>query len=278
MPPTQCDPPPLNVTPPPPTQCDPTPTFQDILLRRAADALEMFYSFPRTHATPNINQLNPMFTYPHSPALFALTPQPFTPARLGGGGISMFPPPHKISNGFSMAEQPGGGGGGGYLAKVQKVEPMGLDDPALMIYHHRASTTEGHVPKSQSGMGHSIFEFPPVSGDMMGSDLHKTRQTGAFPIPPMYTFSVMQASYHDGDPSGGPVGMYMDGPAVTGSGDLGNRNNNNSTIESHTNSSGYMPRLLSNGTMPSSPGHFIPPSCKFAWPVTTYHNLMTGGA
>ena len=243
--------------------------LQDILLRRAADALEMFYSFPRSHATPN--QLNPMFTYPHSPALFALTPQPFTPARLGGGGLGMFPP-HKINNGFSMTEPNGMGGGGGYLTKVQKVEPLGLDDPGLMAYHAKS--------QGGGGMGHSVFEFPPVSGDMMGPEgapphhHHKGRQTTHFSLPPMYTFSVVQAPYHDGDPSG-TGGMYMDGPPVTGSsGDLTNRNNNNSTTESHPigpnlsiHSNGYMPRMLSNGPMTSSPpGHFMPSSCK--WPLS----------
>eukprot|EP00731_Ephydatia_muelleri_P020397 Em0013g124a len=252
---------------------------KDILLRRAADALEMFYSFPRSHATPNINQLNPMFNYPHSPALFALTPQPFTPARLGGGGLGMFPP-HKINNGFSMAEPTGMGGGGGYMNKVHKVEPMGLDD--LMMYQHRAGSMEGGVPKSLggAGMGHSIFEFPPVSGDLMGPEggpLHpKGRQTTPFSLPPMYTFSVVQAPYHEGD-SSGPGGMYMEGPPVTGSsGDLTNRNNNNSTVESHpggpslsVHSNGYMPRIVSNGPIPSSPpGHFMPPSSSPGLPVS----------
>ena len=160
------------------------------------------------------------------------------------------------------------------MNKVHKVEPMGLDD--LMMYQHRAGSMEGGVPKSLggAGMGHSIFEFPPVSGDLMGPEggpLHpKGRQTTPFSLPPMYTFSVVQAPYHEGD-SSGPGGMYMEGPPVTGSsGDLTNRNNNNSTVESHpvgpslsVHSNGYMPRIVSNGPIPSSPpGHFMPPSCE----------------
>lgn len=252
---------------------------KDILLRRAADALEMFYSFPRTHATPNINQLNPMFTYPHSPALFALTPQPFTPARLGGGGLGMFPP-HKMSNGFSMPDQAGmgGGGGAGYVAKVQKVEPIGLEDQGLMLYHSRAGVMDSSGSKTQSSMNGSVFEFPQVSGDLMGPESHKGgRQTAPFSLPSMYAFSVVQAPpYHEGDPSG-PTGMYLDGPPpVTGtSGDLSNRNNNNSTIESHpvgpnlsVHSNGYMHRALSNGPMPSSPGHYIPPSSSPGLPIS----------
>eukprot|EP00731_Ephydatia_muelleri_P038370 Em0735g4a len=139
---------------------------KDILLRRAADALEMFYSFPRSHATPNINQLNPMFQLPTFPRPLCPHPtNPSTPARLGGA--------------LSTRETPLGRGA-----------------------------------------------------------------------------------------------MYMEGPPVTGSsGDLTNRNNNNSTVESHpggpslsVHSNGYMPRIVSNGPIPSSPpGHFMPPSCDIPW-------------
>lgn len=76
---------------------------QDILLKRAADALETFYSFPRpqNHNGGQTGHIGSLI-YPGSPALFALTPQM---SHMSGPLLS---PTRK---GHSLASMHGGGGG-----------------------------------------------------------------------------------------------------------------------------------------------------------------------
>ena len=255
---------------------------QDILLRRAADVLEAFYTLPKSHQTPTgpLNHISPGLYYcgPRSPALF-FTPQgAFTPARFNSGFSASMVSPTKANQAdvgkvTSVMEEDGSSTGG--VSRCSSRET---------IVHQQHSMDPGG-PTSN----HSVFQFPNIPTDHGASGMIDIKPQieasgGLKPKPfvpaghSMYSAAVAMPSYiqvgHQGPyqhPMHMPMhmmqnpmishadasahGIMYSGPGGEGS----NTNNNNSTHES-TNP---IPSMAINSIhlIPPSPGLFnMPPT------------------
>lgn len=224
--------------------------MQDILLRRAADALEAFYSIPR--AQPHMAQPNhgcfPTY-YPRSPAFF-------TP---------LFTPQFK-SSGFPLISPNKGMFGGDMDHKVAGEESGSGNYPSNPV--SRCNSNEA-IPQQISGTMDGAFIFPQIPNNESANQLPPSSIQKPKPIPPspmaapMYPMAAMpylhyaaQHIQHPGFPKLEPGTVhphYLNHAGEEG----GNRNNNNSAHQ------GGMPHHMGGQhavsfvppAVPSSPSH-----------------------
>jgi early B-cell factor len=231
---------------------DPEDIPKDMLLRRAADALEAFYSIPRTQqhmAQPN-HGCFPTY-YPRSPAIF--TPL-FTP-QFKSPGFSL------VSPNKSM-----------YVGEMEhKEEGSSGNYPSNPV--SRCNSNEA-ISQGQGNM-EAAFVFPQVQNHDSASQLPPSSIQKPKAIPPspmtapMYPMAAMpylhyaaaQHMQHQGFPKVEPgTGHYLNHSGEEG----GNRNNNNSVHQ------GVMP-LHMGGQHPVS---FVPPMV----PGSPSHGYIMTGA
>ena len=232
---------------------------QDILLRRAADVLEAFYSLPRAPHTSTgpLNHISPLY-YPRSPAIFTpaiIAQQGFTP-RFGPPGFSLISPgPGK---GFVNLEarrmQSEGGSGVGYQHS-NPVSRCSSDGTDVQNQPHPSGMDSG-INSSPS----QVFTFPSV--ESMTPEIKSEHMPPPTSAPMPYIQVTHPGNIH-GHYSGhqGMVPMssvhsaFMGAPGGEGS----NRNNNNSThsiMENlGVNPIQLIPKIVP--TLPPSPGYLM---------------------
>ena len=255
-------------------------TQQSILLKRAADALETFYTFPRPLNQPGgiasgpLNHISPLY-YPKSPAVFTpaiLTPQGFAQARINSGIIAS---PDKHSGHMSGIYHhhhhhhhqqvdghkldPGEGSSTSAVSRCSSNE-------TVVVQNQQRLDTTAAVADPASSQG-SYFTFPPPEsmGDikpepMNPQGIHKPKPLT--PGPHIYPAAAVAMPFvqfaHMNSQS--PYAGYVNSGEVNGFTNLGaigvdggNRNNNNSTIANG----------VSHNMANFAPVHFIPPSPGF---------------
>lgn len=232
-------------------------------MRRAADALEAFYSIPR--AQPHMAQPNhgcfPTY-YPRSPAIFTplFTPQfksPGFPLVSPSKGIFAGEMDHKEDGGGGGGGGSGGGGGGGGSYPSNPVS--------------RCNSNEALAQQPQQTM-EGAFVFPhvpmPHDGGIPHSNIQKPKPIPPSPMTaPMYPMAAMPylhyaAAHHmqpamgfpKMEPGTGQPNYLNHGGSGGGGEEGGNRNNNNSThhgggIPPHMHSLPFAP------IVPGSPSH-----------------------
>lgn len=258
--------------------------FQDILLRRAADALETFYSLPKGQQTGGpANHISPLY-YPRSPAVFTpafLTPQGFAPGRFNPGFQALISPGpgrghhHVVASAMAASAATSAGDFAGQKVQSEDGE-YSHSNPVS-----RSSSNET-IPQQHSmepGPNPSVFQFPNLSpADGMVGEIKTEQIPGGpsgiakpKPIPmglpgvPVYHSAVAMpyiqvagapgnAQYHAA-PVGyhhGTFGNLADGFAGDSIGIAQvqeNRNNNNSLHDSGN---------INLASLAVNPWHFIP--------------------
>ena len=264
-------------------------------MKRAADALETFYTFPRPvnqmgSIGPAVNHISPgPIYYPKSPAIFTpiLTAPQFTQNRINTG-ITFSPDKHS-------------GGGGGHVTGVaaayhhhhpqQQVDGHKLDpgegsstgavsrcssNETVVQNQH---TTAGVVADPASSQG-SYFTFPPpesmgeIKSEPMNpaaAGIHKPKPltpgphlySAAAVAMPFVQFAPMNSQYTTGYLNSGELNGYTNLGAIGG--DAGNRNNNNSTVANGVSHSmtNFAPVFI-----PPSPGFFVAPTGILSYSLT----------
>ena len=221
--------------------------LQDILLKRAADALETFYSLPRPHSY-NGGGAGPLTHgnyYLSSPAVFAVTQQQMHQPLLS---------PNR-----------------GKMSALPSIE--GGRDNSNTNGVSRCSS--GEQPVGVEGSGQNFFNFPQAQADVkleqMGGGIHKPKPVtpGVYPVamPFLQVAHMPQGTY-----SGYPAGSTdMNGFMVMGEEHESNRNNNNSNI-------GFSHPMVATAGWHGNPIHLIPPSPLFMAPTGKYihsvHDLL----
>ena len=231
--------------------------LQDILLRRAADALEAFYTIPRTqqHMTQPNHAPFPAY-YPRSPAIF--TPL-FTPQFKSPG----FPlvSPSKGMFGADMEHKDEAGGGGGY--------------PSNPVSRCNSNEALPQQPQQVGGAMEGAFVFPhvPQTHDLSQSNIQKPKPIPPSPMAaPMYPMAAMPylhyAAHHMQPAMGFPKmepgtihpNYLSHGGGGGGGEEAGNRNNNNSTHQGGggglpLHMGGHHPLSFAPPLVPGSPSH-----------------------
>ena len=269
----------------------PTLTVQSLLLKRAADALETFYTFPRplnqpgTITSGQLNHISPLY-YPKSPAVFTpaiLTPHAgFTQARINSG-LTFSPDKHAGHTYHHHHQQhlhqhhqqvdghkldPGEGSSTSAVSRCSSNE-------TVVVQNHQAAVAAG-VPDPASSQG-SYFTFPPP--ESMGEIKTEPMNHQGIPKPkpltpgpqlysaavamPFVQFAPMNSQYPAGYLNSGEVNGYTHLGTIGADG--GNRNNNNSTIAngvSHSMAANFAPVHF----IPPSPGFFVAPTGTTVFP------------
>ena len=257
---------------------------QEILLKRAADALETFYSFPRAGQTPGgpFSHISPLYYNPRSPALFApaiVTSQGFTAGRFNPAGLQAL-----ISPGPGKFTTPNF-----YYQKMQSEDGSSVEYPHSNPVSRCSSNDETvHQQQQQQqqsmepGHNPNVFQFPNI--DTMGGEIKTEQMQGSSGIAKPRPVVPGAAVYHPGTvampyiqvtPHGHMYGYpghsmvgngYVDGGEENPSVDHTNRNNNNSTHDGGNinlanlavNPWHFIPKIVP--TLPQSPGYFIQPT------------------
>lgn len=260
---------------------------KEILLRRAADSLEAFYTYPRTQGgTGPLNHIGPAIyattNYPRSPALFTpaiLTPQGFTTATA------------KWNSGFATGALISPTKAGGYnhlpgeaIRKIQGLEAEGSasstvsrssSDEMLQVHVQGQDQQQGTAVDHDTNSA-AFFTFPPMQDALAHgeikhefqnpSDIHKPKPINPgphlYPVMPFVQVAPMHAQ-------GPPYSSYsMAAPYsvehshfMNSQGDSGNRNNNNSnvTLATYANFGNHM-MAVNPVFIPPSPGFFMAPT------------------
>lgn len=256
-------------------------------MRRAADSLEAFYTYPRTQGgTGPLNHIGPAIyattNYPRSPALFTpaiLTPQGFTTATA------------KWNSGFATGALISPTKAGGYnhlpgeaIRKIQGLEAEGSasstvsrssSDEMLQVHVQGQDQQQGTAVDHDTNSA-AFFTFPPMQDALAHgeikhefqnpSDIHKPKPINPgphlYPVMPFVQVAPMHAQ-------GPPYSSYsMAAPYsvehshfMNSQGDSGNRNNNNSnvTLATYANFGNHM-MAVNPVFIPPSPGFFMAPT------------------
>ena len=274
---------------------------QEILLRRAADSLETFYSFPKGQGGPApLNHLGPAL-YPRSPAFFTptiLTPQGFTattkwnPGFVAGTLVS----PTKLDGGYNHIPS------GDVVRKIHAIDGEG--STASVGSHSSGDDTLQQQQPSQPGQDQhqqqgqdidhasnsaSYFTFSPDMHDGMPPpptphpeikhemhnppDIHKPKPLS--PTPHLYPVAMpfVQVAGHMHS-QGPPYSAYSMAPYnaaehasfmnVHAGMDAGNRNNSNNSHTAFASYAGFGNHMMAMNPVfiPPSPGFFMAPTGK----------------
>lgn len=265
-------------------------SLQEILLRRAADSLEAFYSYPRGQGTAGpLNHIGPVPTlyattsYPRSPAaLFAplLTPQGFATAAATkwntGFTTGALISPTKIG-GYSHVQNDS-------IRKIPGLEAaegsasstVSRSSSDEMIHVH-AQGQENHHQQQHDTNSASFFTFPPMHETLAHteikhefqnpSEIHKPKPITPGPhiypvampfvqVAPMHNQGHAYTSYSMAAPySSSDHNLFM---SVHGDGS--NRNNNNNvTLATYAGLGNHM-MAMNPVFIPPSPGFIMAPT------------------
>lgn len=272
--------------------------MQEILLRRAADSLEAFYTYPRGQGgTGPLNHIGPAIyattNYPRSPALFTpaiLTPQGFTTAAA------------KWNTGFATGALVSPTKAGGYsnhipsegIRKIQGLEPEGSASSTVsrsssdeMLQVHAQGQEQQQQQQQGAAVDHdtnsaAYFTFPPMHDTMAHgeikhefqnpSEIHKPKPITPGPhlypvampfvqVAPMHTQAPPYSSYS----MAAPYSAEHHATFMNSHGDSGNRNNNNSNVTLATYAAaGFGNHMMAVNPVfiPPSPGFFMAPTGK----------------
>ena len=220
--------------------------FQDILLKRAADALETFYSLPRPNygGGGGAGPLTHGNYYLSSPALFTVAPQQMHQHPL-------LSPNRGKMNALSSIE-------GGDTSNTNGV----------------SRCSSGDQPVGVEGSGQHFFSFPTTQGLGQAdvkiehmSSIHKPKPVtpgGVYPVAmPFLQVAHMPQGMYGYPSSSGDMNGFMASNMASNMGEHeSNRNNNNSNI-------GFGHPMVAAGWH-GNPIHLIPPSPLFMAPTGTY--------
>ena len=266
--------------------------MQEILLRRAADSLEAFYSYPRTQGgTGPLNHIGPAIyattSYPRSPALFTpaiLTPQGFTTAatKWNSGITGALISPTKTA-GYHHLPTEGAGGIRLEAATESASSTVSRSSSDEMIPAHGGRGQDSHGQQQQHDHGtnpSSFFTFPPMHEGLAhaeikhefqnAADIHKPKPVtpGAhlyMPFvqvaAPMHNQAPPYTSYSMAPPAA-PYNGNADTSFMSSHGDGTNRNSNNNNVTLATYAAGLGNHMMAVNPVfiPPSPGFFMAPT------------------
>jgi hypothetical protein len=218
---------------------------KDILLRRAADALEAFYAIPRTqqHMTQPNHGCFPTY-YPRSPAIF--TPL-FTP-QFKSPGFHLVSPSKEMFGG-DMEHKEEGGGGGSYPS-----------NPVSRCNSNEALSQQPGQPQVGGAM-EGTFVFPQVPAHDSGlqqSSIQKPKPIPPSPMTaPMYPMAAMPYLHYHMQPAMGfpkmEPGTIHPHYLNHGGGEEGGNRNNNNSLPPHMG--GQHPVHFAHHAIHGSPSH-----------------------